>query len=97
MEGWWKRKSPLFQEGLPVLRGIAPRPISASGHGILSQPPKLLGGAKNYFFFFLPAFFFISALSLLLDLTALVVGFFLAGIDTSSLHVTSPPDRQQNL
>lgn len=64
-----------------------PRPMSAVRSRILSQPPNVLGGAKIYFFFFLPAFFFISALSLFLDLTGLVAGFFLAGIDTSSWHV----------
>ena len=84
--GWkvMEKEKPPFSRGPSRFTRLAPRPISARGHGILSQPPKMLGGAKNYFFFFLPAFFFISALSLLLDLTALVVGFFLAGIDTSS-------------
>ena len=80
-----KGKALFFKRAFPFLRGVAPRPITASGHGILSQPPETARGERRtYFFFFLPAFFFIFALSLLLDLTALVLVVFFAGIDTSS-------------
>jgi hypothetical protein len=80
-----ERKSPLFQEGLPVFTGRrAPAYHSVRSRYPKPAPESARGSEERYFFFFLPAFFFISALSLLLDLTALVVVFFLAGIDTSS-------------
>jgi hypothetical protein len=80
-----KRKAPFYKRAFPFYEafrpGLSQRQLTVS----LASPRKLLRGSEDaYFFFFLPAFFFIFALSLLLDLTVLVVGFFLAGIDTSS-------------
>jgi hypothetical protein len=89
-----KRKGPLIQKALPVLRGLGSPGSSQQQARLLSllrfpnQPNREAKLLKSYFFLvFFVAFFFIVLLSLGLDfdLAAALPGFLLTGIRTPPL------------
>jgi hypothetical protein len=85
-----ERESPLFERGLSRRNEASGAPAHRNSClGIVSQPfanPRREKNSVGYFFFFLPAFFFILALRLGLDLVAFLRAFRFTGIDTSSCY-----------
>jgi len=82
-----ERESPLFERGPSRGHEASGAPAHRNSClGIVSQPfanSRREKNAVSYFFFFLPAFFFILALRLGLDLVAFLRAVRFTGIDTS--------------